>query len=266
MSVFDSTVVDLAARGATGTPPATGGETPPATDGKETPGASDARPQSSDLVTGILDKHGLGSPEELAEFIDSLVGLKGKIGDHDPEELLKARETLEAYHHEWAKKEREKLRENETPEDTIKRLEKELKDEQTRKAKNEQKARKAESAKQALKTYADVVGSAIASDTTIPAEYRPFLMELMGVDSPVNTVNILDRAGVRKLTKEHGIKLLKDFEQLVIKRYRDGKAEIPVVPPAASGNPPVTGEAKPKNLNEGRQLAKAMLTKLWGNR
>ena len=71
MSVFDSTVVDLAARGATGTPPASGGETPSATDGTETPGASDARPESSDLVTGILDKHGLNSPEELAEFIDN---------------------------------------------------------------------------------------------------------------------------------------------------------------------------------------------------
>ena len=70
MSVFDSTVVDLAARGATGAPPATDGK-PPATDGKETPEASDARPASSDLVTGILDKHGLNSPEELAEFIDN---------------------------------------------------------------------------------------------------------------------------------------------------------------------------------------------------
>ena len=70
MSVFDSKVVDLAARGATGTPPAPEGN-PPATDGKEIPEASDARPASSDLVTGILDKHGLNSPEERAEFIDN---------------------------------------------------------------------------------------------------------------------------------------------------------------------------------------------------
>ncbi len=136
MGVFDTTMVDVAAKGAISAPPAEDGGKPPAEGGKEDNGA-EARPATTDLISGILDKHGLTSAEELGEFIDNLTSLKGRIGDEDPEELLKAKQTLQTYHKEWAKQEREKIREKETPEETIARLEKELRDEQTRKTKNQ---------------------------------------------------------------------------------------------------------------------------------
>lgn len=261
MSVFDATAVNLAATGAS-EPPAAGGAPAPA-EGQPKDGEA-GRPAGNDLIHDILDKHGLTSAEDLGEFIDNLAGLKGKLGDLNPDELIEAHKTLQSYHKEWSKQEREKQKEKETPEETIKRLESELESEQARKQRTEQTRKQSETAKEALATYGRVVQGVISADQSIPEEYHPFLKELLGVGSPVNEVDITDKAAARKLTREYGIKKLKEFEQLIIKRYREGKSGIPAVPPPAGGSPPVTAETKPKNLKESRALAHTMLSRLWG--
>jgi hypothetical protein len=280
MSIIDSTMINLAAGGAMtpagstppGTPPAEG--SPSSADGKPKgaadaggaaaqpkPGGSD-RPATTDFITSILDRHGLNSPEELSDFIDNLANVRNVIGDEDPEELVKAKETLTRFNKEWEKEKRAKLREKESPEDTIARLEKELQDEQTRKSKTEARQRKVAEATRALKDYASTVSAAAATDTSIPKEYLPFLNDFMGVESPVNNVDILDRVAVKKLTKEYGIKRMNEFAQTVIKLYRDGKAEIPQVPAASNAQPPVSTENQPKTLKESRRLLHAMLPPL----
>jgi hypothetical protein len=277
MSIIDSTMINLTASGAMApggsTPPATppneGGK-PPSSDGKAGGGTADPkqgaepkpggdRPATSDFIASILDKHGLNSPEELADFIDSLAGIKGVIGDENPEELIKAKETLTRFNKEWEKEKRAKLREKETPEETIARLDRELEEEKTRKTKTEARQRKAAEAQKALTDYASTVSATAASDTSIPKEYLPFLNDFMGVGSPVNDVDILDRAAVKKLTKDYGIKRMMDFADTVIKLYRDGKADIPQVPATNNAQPPVAPDQKPKNLKESRRLLHAVL-------
>jgi hypothetical protein len=283
MSIIDSTMINLSSTGAmtpggstpsSSTPPKEGGNQPPSSDGKAGGGTADPkagaepkpggndRPATTDFINSILDKHGLNSPEELADFIDSLAEIRGVIGDEDPEELVKAKETLTRFNKEWEKEKRAKQREKETPEETIARLDRELEEERTKKTKIEARQRKAAEAQKALTDYASTVSAAAATDSSFPKEYLPFLNELMGVESPVNNINILDRSAVKKLTKEHGIARVKQFADLVITLYRNGKADIPQVPATNNAQPPVAQDQKPKNLKESRRLLHALLPPL----
>lgn len=280
MSIIDSTMINLSASGAMTpggtTPPATPpkeGGSPSSSDGKAAGGTADPkagsepkpggdRPATSDFINSILDKHGLNSPEELADFIDGLANVRNVIGDEDPEELIRAKDTLTRFNKEWEKEKRAKQREKETPEETIARLDRELDEEKARKTKTEARQRKVAEAQKALTDYASTVSATAANDTSIPKEYLPFLNDFMGVESPVNNVDILDRAAVKKLTKEYGIKRMNEFAQTVIKLYRDGKADIPQVPATNNAQPPVAQDQKPKNLKESRRLLHAMLPPL----
>jgi|GEM_PF-4425215 len=267
MTVFDSTQVDVAAKGLLSTPPPgtpPEGEKPPgdgaAKDGGKS--AEESRPATTDLISTILDKHGLSSPEELAEFVDRIAERDGQIGDYDPEELLKAKNTLDAYQREWAKAEQEKLKASETPEQTIARLEREAAERENKNLQRAKQRQQSEAARKAVKTFTDVVTSTVKAEK-LPSEYVPFIQEFMGVNNPVNDVNIQDRAAVKKLAKDYGIKRMLEFEQVVIKRYRDGKVEIPKVPDGASDQTPVTTDTKPKNLKESRAMAHTLISKLW---
>jgi hypothetical protein len=280
MSVFDATAVDMASRapgGAADQAPAAGGEKPPvpadtkagtkaAEKKDDDAAAASGKPATTEAITTILEKHGLESPEQLGEFIDGLAGIKGQLGDVDLAEIMKSHETLQAYRKEWAKQERLKQKENEQPEDTIARLERELEDRDAQAAKGEKERKEAEAAKRHIAEFNSTITSGIEADEAIPAEYRPFLSALMGVKNPVNDVDIQDKAAVRKVLKTFGAKMVKDFEQTVIKRYRDGKEGLPPTPPPGGDATPVTTEAKPKNLSEARTLAHASLRALLGKR
>jgi len=202
-------------------------------------------------VEEILEEFDLDSPEELKTFVKDLAGLKGQIGDRDLAKLVENSETLEKFQAHWAKEEQEKLKESETPEETIERLERE-KDEIQGKRKGDSDRRKAkEAAERALDDFNDTVTGVIKADKTIPEEYRKFFGKFMGVGNPVNDVNIDDKAAVRRLTKESA-KDLRSFEQAVIKRYKDGKVKIPVISKTEGDAAPDTGGKKIKNLAEAR--------------
>jgi hypothetical protein len=269
MSIIDTTQVDVSAKNySPASQPATTPEAKPAGDGGnggEKP-AAEARPEASDLISNILDRHGLSSPEELAEFVDRIAERDGVIGDHDPEELLKAKTTLDAYQRDWAKQEQEKLKAAETPDETIARLERDAAERDNRSAKAQHQRRQAEAAKRAVKVYSDVISGAVQAEKNIPAEYVPFIKEFLGVGSPVNDVNIQDRAAVKKMATGYGVKRMMEFEQVVIKRYRDGKAAIPVVPSSATETAPVDSEKKPKNLSEARTMFGDSLKAMWAKK
>jgi Skp family chaperone for outer membrane proteins len=269
MSIIDTTHVDVAVKTAPGAaaPVTTPADKPSGDGGNGAAKTADAaRPDASNLINDILDKHGLSSPEELAEFIDRVAETAGQIGDNDPDELLKAKTTLDAYQRKWNEAEQAKLKEAETPEQTIARLEREAADRDNKAAQRDRQKRNADAAKAAVKTFNDVITSTVKAEKDIPAEYVPFLHKLLGVGSPVNSVNITDRAAVKKMAKEFGIAEMRAFEQAVIKRYRDGKAEIPVVPSTASETAPVADEHKPKNLNEARTMAHASFKALFSKK
>lgn len=267
MSIIDTTHVDVAVKTAPGAAaPATTPVDKPSGDGGD--GAAKtteaSRPDSSSLISGILDKHGLSSPEELAEFVDRIAETAGQIGDNDPDELLKAKTTLDAYQRKWTQAEQARLKEAETPEQTIERLEREAAARDNAAAQRDAQKRKAESAKAAVKTYNDVITSTIRAEKDIPESYIPILHALCGVGSPVNTVDISNRGAVKKIPKEFALPIIRKFQQDVIADYRAGKTAIPVVPSTASETTPVADQHKPKNLADARAMAKIDLTAKWG--
>lgn len=283
MSVFDATAVNLAAgapggmanQGAdagAGTPPGEADEAvhkegdSPKGDRKDADreGGDGERPKTSRAVEAILDKYGLTTHEELQEFIDGLAGMKSKLGEADLDEIMESHETLKAYRREWAKQEREKLKEKESPEETIKRLEKEREELERQMTKGEQRRKQSEAAKRHLEEFAKTVVSTIEADEAIPEEYRTFAAALLGVKNPINDVDIRDKAAVRKAWKAYGARVVKDFEQAVIKRYREGKSGLPATPPpAGGGGAPVPADGKAKNLSEARRLAHQSLSALF---
>lgn len=286
MSVFDATAVDMAAKAgagvsgearwalsegqdeATPSPDGSAAEGMGAEDqGAQASGKAAGRPETSKEIEAILDKYGLDSPEELKDFLDNLTVLREKLAGEDLEEILQNHKEMQKFRREWARAQREKLKEQETPEQTIERLERELAAIESERMKSAKERKRAESAKRAVEAYYRTVRQAIQADESIPEDYRPFVEAFMGVESPVNDIDIEDRAAVRRAWKTWGAKMVKDFEQAVIRRYRAGKAEIPKVPPPSGQQAaPLPGEAKPKTLSEARRLAHQSLAALFGRK
>jgi hypothetical protein len=206
-------------------------------------------------VEEILDEYGLDSADDLKEFIANLSAMQGKIGEHDLDALIENTKTLQKYQANWQQQDEEKRRETETPEQTIARLEKENKNLQTKNVSNANRQKAAKAAETALSDFGDTVETVISSAKALPKEYAPFVAEFMGVDNPINEVDITDKAAVRRLTKA-GINKINKFEQAVIKRYRAGKIKIPKVT-STEPTPGSTGSkdaANPKNLKEAKSL------------
>lgn len=207
-------------------------------------------------VEEILDEYGLDSPEELKDFLASLNEMKGKIGDNDLDTLLENTKTLNQYQENWKAREEEKRRENETPEQTIARLEKEKQDLKTKHLTQAERIKKAKEAEQALDDFTDTVSQVIKSTKSLPKEYRPFAAKFLGIDNPINEVDITDKAAVRRLTKAAVEKDISDFEQTIIKRYLAGKVKVPNVTPTEP-TPGATSEMdarNPKNLSEAKKI------------
>ena len=204
-------------------------------------------------VNELLDEWGLESPADLKEFVATMHDLKGKIGDQDLDELMEKASTLTKYQQQWAKQEKEKLKEKETPEETIARLEKENEELDLKRKKDSEKTQAVQGAKKAIEGFNSTVSSVIESDKAIPKTWHKYVSEFMGVNNPVNEVNIEDKAAVRRVAKE-GLKKMNAFAQLIVNEYRAGKLEIPVVTKTET---PATDAVKPKgakNLRDARRL------------
>jgi hypothetical protein len=205
-------------------------------------------------VEEIMEEYGLDSPGDLKEFIGGLSDMKGKIGEHDLDTLIENTKILQKYQADWQLQEEERKREKETPEETIKRLEKENKEilNKSKNQNNRQKASKA--AEVALSEFGDTIDTVIKSAKDLPKEYQPFVSEFMGVDNPINEIDITDKAAIRRLTKA-GIAKITAFEQAVIKRYRAGKTKIPKVKDAdAAAGDTGADDRNPKTLKEAKSL------------
>ena len=207
-------------------------------------------------VEEILDEYGLDSPEELKEFLASLNEMKGKIGDNDLDTLLENTKTLNQYQENWKAREEEKRRESETPEQTIARLEKEKKELQTKHITQAERIKKSREAEAILDGFYDTVNSTIRSNKSLPKEYRPFATKYLGIDNPINAVDISDKAAVRRIAKTSVEKDMADFEQTVIKRYLAGKVKVPNVTPTepTPGATSETDARNPKTLSEAKKI------------
>ena len=189
---------------------------------------SDADTKPDQAIQSVLDEYGLDSPEDLKGFLKNLSDLNDKVGDSDIEDLKKKAATLDRYQKHWEKEEERKKEDEETPEETIARHKKDKEDLKKQLKAKDESQREADESKRLLQTFNKTVTSAIEANKDVPAEYRKFLGEFLGVNNEINEVHLDDKAGIKRIAKDSAKKLM-DYNQIVIKQYLKGKEKVPKI-------------------------------------
>jgi len=191
----------------------------------------------------LMEKNGLESVEDLVELAESGKKVHGKQIDLDHlDEIAAKAKKLEEYEAYWQHEAEMKRRQEEDPDDTVKRLEKELKAHRDQEARKQAQSRQVEDTRRAIDSYESEVKSLLSED--IPKEQRAFVAEFFGVGNPCNDIDITDKKAVRRLVAE-GIKKKEAYDQAVIKNYLAAKGEIPKLASSAGA---ATTETKPKTM------------------
>ena len=135
----------------------------------------------------------------MIELAESGKKVKGKDIDLDRlDEIAAKAKKLEKYEAYWKEQEERKLRSTEIPEETIARLEDQLRKKEALERRKEEEYRQKESAKSALRNYDREVQSLI-KEMEIPKEQQAFVVEFFGVGNPFNDIDITDRRAIKKL-------------------------------------------------------------------
>ena len=206
-------------------------------------------------LTGLLEKSGFETVDELIDGLESNSALAKQLGGKDLDKIIKASDTLEGYEAHWAAEEAKLKAGVEPDEDArISAVEKELKDFKEQKAKEEATSKAAKESQEALEVYEATV-AVTAKESEITEGQLPFFKEFMGVDNPLLDVDLDDKAAVRKAMKGQS-KKYSDFVQATIKGYTDGKIKMVEIKPV---EPVVPDKPEAKNLKEARKMAKERL-------
>jgi len=220
---------------------------------------TEAALEAKGKLDDLLEVHGYDSLEDLTEAIQNSKSVMSKIGDKDMEEILEKANTLDKYNEYWAAEELKKKDENIDDSDRIARLEKELDSFKSGKEKEESDRKTQQEAEKVIEDYRTEITSFIGKQEEIPEEYRSFTIEFLGVNNPFNEVDITNKVAVRKMAKD-SVKKIQDFEQVIIKRYLEGKVKVPDIT-KIEGAAPETGKVDVKNLKQARTSMAEILTK-----
>ena len=184
----------------------------------------------------LMEKNGLESVDDLVELAESGKKVKGKQVDLDRlDEIQKKAEKLDKYEAFWKDQEEKKLRDTEYPDQTIARLEKQLKAKEAADKHKEESQRQQEAAKQALKNYDREIQS-LVREMELPKEQQAFAIEFMGVNNPFNEIDITDRKAISRMVADQ-TKKFEALKQSIIKEYIGGKESVPKTGSTASAAP-----------------------------
>jgi hypothetical protein len=199
----------------------------------------------------LLKVNELDDPDELVDLVKSGKLVKGKVTDlNQIDGLIAKAQKLDKYEAYWREQEEQKRRQDEDPEQTIKRLERELKGREAAENRKRAEADHVENTKKAITAYEKEVENLIR-ETEVPKEQKDFMLEFFGVNNPCNDIDITDRKAIKKLVAD-GVKKKEAYDQAVIKAYLNSKKDIPKVTTTAGAS--VDG-TKPKiMLKDARKM------------
>ena len=210
------------------------------------------------VAKSLMEKNGLESVDDLVELAESGKKIKGKESDIDMLDEIKAKAAkLDKYEAYWKDQEEKKLRETEYPDQTIARLEKQLKEKEAADRHKEQTNQQREAAQHALKSYEREVQS-LVKEMDVPKEQQAFVNEFFGVGNPFNEIDITDRKAIKRLVAD-GIKKKEAYDQAIIKAYINGKGETPKVGTASAAAP--SGDKPKIYLKDARKTLLEALTR-----
>jgi hypothetical protein len=192
----------------------------------------------------LLKANDLEDADDLVDLVQKGKAVKGKLADlNQLDEIIEKAAKLDKYESYWREQEEQKRRNVETPDDTIKRLENQLKGRELAEGRKREQARQVENTKRAITAYESEVGN-LVHELEIPKEQHSFMLELFGVNNPCNDIDITDRKAIKRLVSE-GVKKKEAYDQAVIKAYLDTKRETPRVAATAGSG---ADEKKPKMM------------------
>jgi len=209
------------------------GEKPPPYD--KDPKWLEARAAQKSL-NELLEETGHESIAELVEDLKSGKDLQETLGDADIEAIIEDAQTLEKYNKIWAQQDIEKQREEESPEDTIDRLEREkqeLIDTQTQEKTTKESQ---EEAQANLDNFDAEINKAVENIEDMGEDKQALTKLLLGLENPVITVDITDKKAVREMAAGQIAKVNELFgkiEQTAIDAYAAGKKTV-----SKTGKPP----------------------------
>ncbi|MFA5340319.1 MAG: hypothetical protein WC332_00940 [Clostridia bacterium] len=199
----------------------------------------------------LMEANGLEDVDELKDLIESGKKVYGKKVDLDKlDEIVGKAEKLDSYELYWAQQNELKRRNEETPEQTIARLEKQNQEISHRVTAKEQAEKDAQAAKQSVEFYEGEVKTALDLMDDLKPNEREFISWTLGVQNDCNEITLTDKKAVKKVITS-GVKkyqkMVEAIKEEAIKAYLAGKESIPKVP-STDGASTATKPEPPKGL------------------
>jgi len=211
-------------------------------------------------IDTILEKHNFTSIDDLEAALGKGQTLAELIGDRDAVKLVRDAEKLNKYEEAWKKEDQLKLQDEETPEETISRLTKEVTEKESQLKSRDMAAEDQKKIEKQIKNFEKTVTNEVSKEE-FPEEMEKFLGIFTGLKHPALSVKLDDLAGAKSMAKNQ-VKLFRELEQVVIRRYIDGKAKIIDVKPVDTSDAPVDKGAKVGNLKDARKILRERVATL----
>lgn len=217
-------------------------------------------------VSEILEDNGYADFDELVSDLKTGRSLADLIGTSDAnkvQSLLDKAQKWDAAEEYWAEQEAKKLEKGETQEETIARLKKE-KQELLDAQRTDRKSREAADNKAYhLSRFNDDVSDLVDSTADLTDVEKSILKLHLGVDNPMDEVDIADRKAVRTTAKDAIAKFtefIKGVRQAAVDAYADGKSKITPTPQAAAEQTQVVNPNPSKVDVKGKSMEEAFAT------
>lgn len=210
----------------------------------------------------VLKEYGLESIDDLQAELDAGTDIHEILGDLDLKEIIKSHKTLQYYESEWAKQEAAKKKENETPEETIKRLESEKQALLDKEAKDKEAEKERAHQKQLVKEFDDTVNLIIEAATDVDDDGKALVRHLMGIDNPNLDIQVTDKKAATKAAQKL-LQMVKERDariaQKAIDDYAKGKSKIVIKDKSKTAQASTATKAfkLPKNATPNQALAHA---------
>ena len=180
-------------------------------------------------LQGILEKHNLGSVDDLSSRLQQGQEISEILGNKDAAKLVEDSAYLGKVKNYWADQETQKLEEGETPDQTIARLKGDNANLREDFASKNAKRDETDASLGAIETFNSTVNTSIEGlEGMTPAE-KAMLGIYLGVENPSNEIDIADTTAVKKITAEGTVKFQKfvaEVKQSAIDEYSQGKSKI----------------------------------------
>ena len=177
-------------------------------------------------VESVLEEYGYDSIDEMIEDLSKSQQLQEMVGGKDVRKLLAAQEELEKIHAYWAEQELERKKEEELPDETIKRLERENLELKKIRQEEERLLEEQKRAEKIWAQYDNHITSFIDSQEDLMDAEKDFLHTLLTRDSFINDVDIENKADVKKMEKRV-VSMMNNLKQKIIDSYVEGKLKLP---------------------------------------